>query len=238
MPAVSDKQKRFMDAAAHNPKFAKQAGVPVGVAQDFSEASKGQKFGTGTRPDRQEINKQKTDHGSMNLFKKGGVMKSDMKEDTKIDKKQDVAMIKKAFKEHDAQEHKGGKGTKITLRKGGETMLQDPRVAAMMAKRKMIPGSAPANTPAPPAMKKGGKVKKMASGGKVEKTGETMGPRTMSKDVEKGSNKLDKFGESAVQKRGHTKGLEPKMAKFAKGGSVSSRTDGIAQRGKTKTKYC
>ena len=35
------------------------------------------------------------------------------------DKKQDVAMIKKAFKEHDQQEHKGGKGTKIVLKKGG-----------------------------------------------------------------------------------------------------------------------
>ena len=30
-------------------------------------------------------------------------------------------MIKKAFKEHDKQEHKGGKGTKITLKKGGVT---------------------------------------------------------------------------------------------------------------------
>jgi hypothetical protein len=35
------------------------------------------------------------------------------------DLKQDKAMIKKAFKEHDAQEHKGGKGTKLTLKKGG-----------------------------------------------------------------------------------------------------------------------
>ena len=38
------------------------------------------------------------------------------------DLKQDKAMIKKAFKEHDAQEHKGGKGTKITLKKGGMPM--------------------------------------------------------------------------------------------------------------------
>ena len=45
-------------------------------------------------------------------FKKGGMM-------DKEDKKQDVAMIKKAFKEHDAQEHKGGKGTKLKLAKGG-----------------------------------------------------------------------------------------------------------------------
>jgi hypothetical protein len=38
------------------------------------------------------------------------------------DLKQDKAMIKKAFKEHDAQEHKGGKGTKIVLKKGGMPM--------------------------------------------------------------------------------------------------------------------
>jgi len=40
-------------------------------------------------------------------------------ESMKADKKQDVALIKKAFKEHDAQEHKGGKGTKLKLAKGG-----------------------------------------------------------------------------------------------------------------------
>jgi hypothetical protein len=47
--------------------------------------------------------------------------KSDMKEDMKADKKQDVSLIKKAFKQHDAQEHKGGKGTKLKLAKGGVT---------------------------------------------------------------------------------------------------------------------
>jgi hypothetical protein len=45
--------------------------------------------------------------------------KSDMKEDMKMDKSQDKAMIKKAFKQHDAQEHKGGKGTSLKLKKGG-----------------------------------------------------------------------------------------------------------------------
>ena len=45
--------------------------------------------------------------------------KAEMRKEEKVDKKQDVAMIKKAFKEHDAQEHKGGKGTKIVLKKGG-----------------------------------------------------------------------------------------------------------------------
>ena len=43
------------------------------------------------------------------------------KEDMKSDVAQDKAMIKKAFKQHDAQEHKGGKGTMLKLKKGGPT---------------------------------------------------------------------------------------------------------------------
>ena len=43
------------------------------------------------------------------------------KEGMKSDKAQDKAMIIKAFKQHDAQEHKGGKGTSLRLAKGGVT---------------------------------------------------------------------------------------------------------------------
>ena len=84
-----------MAAIAHNPAFAKKVGIPQSVGKDFNAADKGKKF------------------------KEGGTMKSDMKEDMKMDKKQDVAMLKKAFKQHDAQEHKGGKGTTLKLAKGG-----------------------------------------------------------------------------------------------------------------------
>jgi len=42
-----------------------------------------------------------------------------MKEGGSMDKAQDKAMIKKAFKQHDTQEHKGGKGTKLKLATGG-----------------------------------------------------------------------------------------------------------------------
>jgi len=45
------------------------------------------------------------------------------KESMKSDMAQDKAMIKKAFKQHDAQEHKGGKGTTLKLKKGGPTSL-------------------------------------------------------------------------------------------------------------------
>ena len=85
-----------MAAVANNPAFAKKVGVPQSVGKDFNNADKGKKF------------------------KEGGTMaKSDMKEDMKMDKSQDKAMIKKAFKQHDAQEHKGGKGTTLKLAKGG-----------------------------------------------------------------------------------------------------------------------
>ena len=47
MPSVSEKQKRFMDAAAHNPAFAKKVGVPTKVAKEFSKADKGRKFSGG-----------------------------------------------------------------------------------------------------------------------------------------------------------------------------------------------
>jgi hypothetical protein len=49
--------------------------------------------------------------------------KSDSKEDMKMDMTQDKAMIKKAFKQHDSQEHKGGKGTTLKLKKGGPTSM-------------------------------------------------------------------------------------------------------------------
>jgi hypothetical protein len=95
MPSISKKQHNLMAAVAKNPAFAKKVGIKQSVGEDFLNADKGKKF------------------------RSGGMAKSDMKEDMAMDKKQDVAMIKKAFKEHDAQEHKGGKGTTLKLAKGG-----------------------------------------------------------------------------------------------------------------------
>jgi hypothetical protein len=74
MPATSEKQKKFMDAVAHNKGFAKKVGVPQSVGADFSEASKGMTFkgGPRTRPDLQKVNEPKTLQGKSELFKKGG----------------------------------------------------------------------------------------------------------------------------------------------------------------------
>jgi hypothetical protein len=44
MPSTSDKQRRFMAAAAHDPAFAKRVGIPQSVAKDFNQADKGKKL--------------------------------------------------------------------------------------------------------------------------------------------------------------------------------------------------
>lgn len=38
MPSKSKKQHNFMEAVAHNPKFAKKAGVPQSVGREFASA--------------------------------------------------------------------------------------------------------------------------------------------------------------------------------------------------------
>jgi hypothetical protein len=40
MPSKTKKQAKFMRAAAHNPQFAKKAGVPVKVAKEYVKADK------------------------------------------------------------------------------------------------------------------------------------------------------------------------------------------------------
>ena len=41
MPAVSDKQEKFMRAVAENPKFAKKVGVPQSVGREFTKSGGG-----------------------------------------------------------------------------------------------------------------------------------------------------------------------------------------------------
>ena len=195
MTSTSNKQARFMQAVANNPKFAKKADVPQSVGEDFVAADKVK----ASRPDLQGINKPKTDHGSMSLFNKGGAMK---------DMKQDKAMVKKAVGMHDKQMH-GGKSTDMDkLKKGGMPMVMkdgkkipafaakkggmakmadggmtDPRAKMMMAKMgagRAMPtadmrGRAMPKRPAEaPMMKKGG-MTKMAKGGGIESKGKTKG---------------------------------------------------------------
>lgn len=40
MPSHSDKQRKTMAAAAHDPAFAKRMGIPQSVAKDYNQADK------------------------------------------------------------------------------------------------------------------------------------------------------------------------------------------------------
>jgi hypothetical protein len=47
MPSKNKAQHNFMAAVANNPSFAKKAGVPQSVGQEFMTADKGRKFSKG-----------------------------------------------------------------------------------------------------------------------------------------------------------------------------------------------
>ena len=157
VPSVSKKQHNFMAAVANNPSFAKKAGVPQSVGQDFAAADKGKKFGTGSRADLQGVNKPKTDQGKNKLFNKGGEMK-----ESKAMAKKEVSFMKK---------------------KGAPASMVKHEAAEMGA------------------MKKGGGVKKMASGG-----------ITSAKMGKVPAGGFKGHGEHSIQKQGISKGTMVKMA--------------------------
>ena len=144
MPATSLKQKRFMDAAAHNPTFARQAGIPQSVAKDFSESSKGLKLKSGptSRPDLQRINKPETAQGKNELFKKGG--------DTMASKMNPGFMAMMAKKKAGASKMAAFEKSGKDVEKKG--VKEGSKADMAMDKKQMM-------------MKKGGAAKKMASGG-------------------------------------------------------------------------
>jgi ABC-type uncharacterized transport system involved in gliding motility auxiliary subunit len=97
-----------MQAVSHSPAFAKKVGIPQSVGSDFERADKGRKFAKGGE--------------TMATKKMMGESMMETRAEKKMDKSQDKAMLKKAFKQHDMQEHKGGKGTELKLKHGGMTM--------------------------------------------------------------------------------------------------------------------
>jgi hypothetical protein len=49
MPSTTDRQRRFMAAAAHSPEIARKAGIPQSVAREFNQADKGKKLAAAMR---------------------------------------------------------------------------------------------------------------------------------------------------------------------------------------------
>ena len=158
-----------MAAVANNPSFAKKAGVPQSVGQDFAAADKGKKFGTGSRADLQGVNKPKTDQGKNKLFNKGGdTMASKMnpgfmammakkkgaqegsKADMMSDKKQMMGMKKGGMKKMAS----GG----ITTAKMGTVKTAAPSRDGLAVKGKTKGTQVKMAGSKPLGMKKGGKA--------------------------------------------------------------------------------
>ena len=169
MPATSKKQKQFMDAAAHNPAFAKQAGVPVSVAKEFSGASKGMKFGKDTntsRPDLQKVNKPKTLHGKMSIMKEGG--------DTMATKKMNPGMMAMMAKKKGMSTAKDGMKrptpmadtSMMGMKKGGMAKADMKQDKGMMQK---------AVNKHEGRLHKGATMTKLSKGGGIESKGKTKG---------------------------------------------------------------
>ena len=133
MPSTSKKQHNFMAAVAHNPTFAKKAGVPQSVGKDFNEADKGRKFSKGG-------DMKKMDKGGMTMVNKGGKMVPDFAADgvgkmakggmAHKDVKMDKKMMQKAVNKHEGRLHKGASMTKLNMggmayAKGGFTKSAD-----------------------------------------------------------------------------------------------------------------
>ena len=121
MPSKSKAQHNFMEAVAHNPAFAKKAGVPQSVGKDFSAADKGRKFSKGG--DMKKMNMGGYADGGMTMVNKGGKMVPDFAADGKgkmakggmahKDVKMDKSMMQKAVNKHEGRLHKGATMTKL-----------------------------------------------------------------------------------------------------------------------------
>ena len=142
-----------MAAVANNPAFAKKAGVPQSVGQEFVKADKGK---SGSRADVQAINKPKTNQGSQELFSRGG----EMKESKAMAKKEISFMQKKgapaSMIKHEKAEYGMAKGG-ITSAKMGSVRTAATSKDGIASKGKTKGTQIKMSGSKPLGMKKGGK---------------------------------------------------------------------------------
>ena len=166
------------------------------------------------------------------------------------DTAQDKAMIKKAFKQHDAQEHMGGKGTKLKLKNGG-TMNCATGGAIPSESTRGMPATTIVNTAKPdnaPAktggvrngnaggFKKGGMLK-CATGGAIASEKTSGSYATTQMHTAKPDNSPAKTGEV---KKGNAGGFKAGgmmgggMSGYATGGVAKSNAGGYRKGGAAK----
>jgi hypothetical protein len=149
-----------------------------------------------------------------------GMAASRMKEGGKADTTQDKAMIKKAFKQHDMQEHKGDKGTNLKLKKGGK-----------MATGGVVNGQGGYKKGGTVKMATGGVVKGQggyATGGMIPSEGTSGSAATTIVDTAKYDNSSANTGGVKLGNAGGFKRGGSAKKHFATGGSVNSTGSAVA----------
>ena len=203
MPSYSKKQHDFMEAIAHNKAFAKKVGVPQKVGQDFSNADKGKHFSKGGDMKHEKHHEKKMAMGGMSP--KAAALMGAMA----ARRRPAAAMAAPAMApgmapgmkhggkaaHHEGHEHHmkmAHHHLKMAMKAGGKTMEKGEPHSKDMGEK---------------ALKHGGKTTKhhYAKGGDVR-----MEPSKMEKggDLRHGNKK---HGEHAIQEKGHTRAMMPKM---------------------------
>jgi len=212
MPSKSKAQHNFMAAVAHNPAFAKKAGVPQSVGKDFNEADKGRKFSKGGTM----ATKDSGFDDDVKRVKSGLYMNKD--EDRVYSRERGLgpSMAARRLSE---------RGVDIKGLAGNRANEEDLGSYKKGGKVKKMNMGGYADGGMPMVMKDGKKVPAFAADGKgkMAKGGMAhadvkMDKKMMQKAVNKHEGRLHK---------GST------MTKLA-GGGYTKTADGIAQRGKTK----
>lgn len=217
MPSKTAKQRKFFQAAAHNPAFAKKAGVPVKVAKEFNKADTGKKF----------------KEGGMALFKGKETPAEERKEakalkSGKISKAQYVAGEKK-------EGHGAGAAKKASMLKSGKMSTEKYAKEHAYASG----GTTKAGKSLPESkdmgslgLKKGGKCKAYAEGGQptAEQIKQMRQERDDYRQQKKSQEAYDKIQGSDTKKPVPGKAKGGSCSKYARGG-------GVELRGKTRGKF-
>jgi hypothetical protein len=149
-----------MAMVANDPAAAKRMGIPQSVGAEYVQADKGRKFSSGSRADRQSINKPKTEHGKSAILARGGEVA-----ESKAMVKKEIGFMKKAgaprsMVKHEESEMKGMKKMAsggITTAKMGTVKTAAPSRDGVAAKGKTKGTMVKMAASKPLGMKRGGK---------------------------------------------------------------------------------
>lgn len=264
MPSKTAKQSKFMKAVANNPKFAKKVGVPQSVGKDFEMADKKmKKFNSGGASKKPSMPKDPASGGA-GTVPMTPERKKFLEEMEKRNKAARDAEAADAAKNNpDRGRAKGGKVMK-KMANGGATPTR-PFTPNLPARSASAPAASTIRAPhggernivsAQEAAQKrqkfeqGMAANKAKYGARLSATPSVMGPGGLGGGAKAAQDRAAavmaqaRAGRpTAAKKGGKIKEGEPKKVKkagggkcYAKGGSVSSRADGVAKKGKTHTK--